>query len=283
MAANKKVKAVPFTVYRDTSGTGRFVSSPKKKAKASTKKSAKKPAKKPANGAAKRRAKSAAQFSEKAQAAGAAAKKAKKDDVKAVQRLRSASLKVRAMEKRGGLSKKAQELAKAHGILRVNPGYPLMNQLKTLSKDLLVSGAAAWTVSKVGCMVKERSEKSQSAFVQKYGVTMAVGGATAAAFLAARSVAPRYASSILMGGVAATAIHALVAVKNAEGVSMGRRLFPSALQGYVPVGSASAEESGSPYSTEVGSIPSVEDFANPTALSILEESTDSGSLSGSIF
>ena len=280
MTQSKKPKAVAFTVYRDASG--KFTSSPKKKTKkAAAKKSA---AKKPANGAAKRRVKSATNFEEKAKSVSEAAKKAKRNDVKAVQRLRSASLKVRAMEKRGGLSKKAQELAKAHGILRVNPGYPLMKQLQTLSKDLLVAGASAWTVSKVGCMVKDTSAKSQSAFVQKYGVTMAVGGATMAAFLAARSFAPRYASSVLMGGVAATAIHALVAVKNAEGVSMGRRLFPNALQGYVSVGSvSSAEDAGSPYSSQVDGIPSVEDFANPSALSVLEESIDSGSLSGSIF
>jgi len=261
-------KKEAFTVYRGPSG--RFVGGPKKKKKAAPKKAA--------NGAAKRKSTAAKKFSEKAKAASSASKKASKKDVAAVQRIRSAALSLRAAEKRGGLSKKAQELAKAHGIMRVNPGYPLMKQLKTLSADLLVAGASAWSVSKIGCMAKEASSKSQSAFVQKYGVTMTVGGATAAAFFAARAVAPRYASSILMGGVAATAVHALVAIKNAEGVSMGNRLFPGVLQGL-----ESAEDAGAPYTYDVQGIPSVEDFANPTALSILEESYDSGSLSGSIF
>ena len=266
-------KREALTVYRGPSG--KFVGGPKKKKKAAPKKAA---PKKAANGAMKRKATAAKKFSEKAKAASSASKSASKKDVAAVQRLRSAALTLRAVDKKGGLSKKAQELAKAHGIMRVNPGYPLMKQLKTLSADLLVAGASAWSVSKIGCMAKEASSKSQSAFVQKYGVTMTVGGATAAAFFAARAVAPRYASSILMGGVAATAVHALVALKNAEGVSMGNRLFPGVLQGL-----ESAEDTGSPYTYDVQGIPSVEDFANPTALSILEESYDSGSLSGSIF
>lgn len=246
-------KTETFTVKRGPKG--RFVSSKKDAAKKVAKKVAKKAATKKTAPKARR--------STRISAAKAA---------KAVERVRNASKALQRAAAQGKLPKKALSLARAHGIMRVNPGNPLKGlttDLKALAMPLIVGGAAAWTVSKVGGMAKAKTAASQSAFVQKYGVAMATGGATIAAYIAARMLAPRYASAVLMGGTAATVVQALVAAKDKEGVSIGHRLFPDSLQGYVPVGAL-------PSSQE-----SVEDFGSPYAMEVLDE--NAGVLSGSIF
>ena len=191
---------------------------------------------------------------------------------KAVQRVRKGAIAIQRKAAQGKLPKKALAMARAHGLMRVNPSNPLKGlskDLKALAMPLIVGGATAWTVSKVGGMAQAKAAASTSPFVQKYGSTLVTGGATIGAYLAARMVAPRYASAVLMGGTAATVVQALVASKDKEGVSMGHRLFPNALQGYVPVGSLPAHEE------------SVEDFGSPYAMEVLDE--DAGVLSGSIF
>jgi len=270
--AKKETKVEEIKVLRGPSG--RFLPSKSASKKKSTTKI---DPKKRALAQGRRRGKASVELAAKSKAAYESARSAKDKDVKSVERLRAAALQIRSRAKVGGLSKKAQELAKAHGIMRVNPSsQPISAQLKALSMDLLIGGSSAWVVSKVGCMGRESFAKSESPFVQRYGVTLATGGATAAAYLAARMVAPKYSAAILMGGTAATVVHALVAMRNEDGVSVGRRLFPQALQGYVTIPGA---PQGKP---SLGRIPSVEDFANPTAMEVLEE-VNSGSLSGSIF
>jgi hypothetical protein len=269
-------KKETFTVARGPNG--QFVSTKK----AAPKKAA--PAKAAPKKAAPAKAAPAKAAPKKAAPAKAAPKAAKKSSKtvpagkanKAVERVRKGAIAIQRKAAQGKLPKKALELARAHGLMRVNPSNPLKGlskDLKALAMPLIVGGATAWTVSKVGGMAQAKAAASTSPFVQKYGTTMATGGATIGAYLAARMFAPRFASAVLMGGTAATFVQALVAKKNAEGVSMGKRLFPNALQGYVSIGALPSKTASSEES--------VEDFGSPYAMEVLDE--DAGVLSGSIF
>lgn len=210
-----------------------------------------------------------AELASRARSLSKRAKSLKDAGLRSVYRQRASALRLRERARKGKLSKRAQESMRAHGLTRVNPGFKgMFGDLKVLVPRILAVGASAWAVSKVGEMAHERFFKeSESPTIQKYGNALAVGGTTILAYLAARMVAPKYASAVLMGGTAATVVHALVAVKMGEPPrSAGNYLFPNALQGYVALKGT----------------PSVEDFASPAAMEVLDKDLG-GSLSGSVF
>lgn len=275
--AKKASKKAPLVqvVYRDASG--RFTKVvPKGGKKAPAKKAA---AKKKVPTRSLNRA---ARYEALAKTAQASAKRAKSPKRRAIQTVRAGALALKAKAFRGELTKEEKALAKAYGIMRANPAG-LMRDLKALLMPTLVAGSSAWVVHRVGSMVRESSAKSATKFVQTYGPTLATGGATMGAYLLARMVSPRHASAVLFGGVAATVVQALVDTKSEEGRSVGNRLFPQALQGYVSLaGVPSAEMVGSPAAYAIEGVPSVEDFASPSSMQILRKDS-AGSLSGSIF
>jgi hypothetical protein len=219
--------------------------------------------------APRRRRAPSSKLSARAAALSKRARSLKDTGLRSVYRQRASALRLRERARKGKMSKRAKEAMRAHGLTRVNPGFKNMfADLKILVPKMLAVGASAWAVSKVGSMASGSLFKdTESPLLQKYGNTIAVGGATILSYLAARMIAPKYASAVLMGGTAATVVHALVATKYGEPPrSAGNYLFPNALQGYVALNGA----------------PSATEFASPSAMEILD-AEPAGSLSGSVF
>jgi len=205
------------------------------------------------------------------------------------QRARAAALQARAKRKK--VSARAQKAMKAHGISRVNP-MPVGAQMKELFPKLFAASAAAGVGYFAGKFVAEKVIKMQSPFWQQYGAAISTLGLTGVAFAATRRKS--YGSAILMGGIAAavvqlvkagrseaavvtaaaTAAPALVAAPQAT-PAIAARAASTGLAG-------SAEAEGSLYVSQVDGVPSVEDFASPYAMQILQE-TNSGSLKGTVF
>jgi len=186
-------------------------------------------------------------------------RRVKDPGLKSVYAQRASALSLRARKDK--LSKKAQQAMKAHGLTRVNPGLRgISEQLKVLAPRLAVTAVAAAGAYGAGAWYAGKMQESDSPFMRKYGAAVGTGGFTAAAFVVARYMAPRYSAAVLSGGLAATIVQVLLA-RRAEVPAPAPEMLI---------------EQGAP----VAGIPSVEDFANPTAEQIL---ANSGSLRGSIF
>lgn len=141
-------------------------------------------------------------------------KRTKTSGRRAVLRARRAALNIqrRYMSPRGGLSGDAKRMAKAHGLMRVNPSF------KSLGTDLLalLPSLGAMGVTAVGVTFVASKVEAQIAtkFPTLPADKVAVGvsaGLSVAAYAGARMVKPlsKYASFILAGGAAITLIKLL--------------------------------------------------------------------------
>lgn len=239
----------------------------------------------------RRKAITAKELSKQARSLRKRGSRVKDRGLKSVYRQRASALALRARAKNKKLSPRAQKAMKAHGLSRVNP-LPASMQMQELMPKLFAAGITAGVGYMAGNFVAEKVVKSQSPFWQKYGAAISTLGLTGAAFMATRR--KPYGSAVLMGGIAAAAVQLMKARETsappvtlvatpalANRVALRPLLDKKAVLRPM-AGVPSAEAEGSLYVSQIEGVPSVEDFASPYAMQVLEE-TNAGSLKGTVF
>ena len=168
-----------------------------------------------------------------------------------------ARLAARRVQKRAPSMSKAQRGAmRRHGLNRVNPSLKAAFQdfiglIPEMGVGVLATAGAAWAGQKAGAKLAAMSWMPAAA--KPFAVPVATSGVTIAAYMASKMSAKtqRFSLPILVGGMAAVAVHTLAAVKTKEGKSLGQKLgLP--IGSYVAIGEYIPQSLGAHYGEHLG-------------------------------